>query len=79
MNNIYKKETHCCCFRRIIRVLKDERIRGVLLLRNTSASTNQNRLNTGFSEDAFCPNGEFGELFFNIFTIIYDKSKYGAD
>uniref|UniRef100_A0A8R1TW88 Nicastrin n=1 Tax=Onchocerca volvulus TaxID=6282 RepID=A0A8R1TW88_ONCVO len=38
---------------RIIRVLKDDRVRGVLLLFNDSAVTD------GFSEDAFCPNKQF--------------------
>ncbi|VDO41913.1 unnamed protein product [Onchocerca flexuosa] len=38
---------------RIIRVLKDDRVRGVLLLFNDSAVTG------GFSEDAFCPNEQF--------------------
>ncbi|KAM3727158.1 Nicastrin [Dirofilaria immitis] len=38
---------------RIIGVLKDNRIRGILLLFNNSAVT------SGFSEDAFCPNEQF--------------------
>ncbi|CAG9539997.1 unnamed protein product [Cercopithifilaria johnstoni] len=44
---------------RIIRVLKDNRVHGVLLLRNDSTIIDQKRLNIGFSEDAFCPNEQF--------------------
>ncbi|VBB31080.1 unnamed protein product [Acanthocheilonema viteae] len=45
---------------RIIRVLNDDRVHGVLLLRNDSAAIiDQKRLNIGFSEDAFCPNEQF--------------------
>uniref|UniRef100_A0A915Q4S1 Nicastrin n=1 Tax=Setaria digitata TaxID=48799 RepID=A0A915Q4S1_9BILA len=44
---------------RIIRVLKNEKVRGVLLLLNNSATSYQKRLDIGFSEDAFCPNNQF--------------------
>ncbi|VDM13623.1 unnamed protein product [Wuchereria bancrofti] len=43
----------------IIRVLKDDKVRGVLLLRNESAISDVKRLDIGFSEDAFCPNEQF--------------------
>ncbi|EFO20014.2 hypothetical protein LOAG_08477 [Loa loa] len=44
---------------RLIRVLKDDRVSGVLLLRNDFVTNDQKRLNIGFSEDAFCPNAQF--------------------
>lgn len=53
----------CCCCRRIIGVLKDDRVRGILLLRNDSDTSDQKRLDIGFSEDAFCPNEQFGTVF----------------
>ncbi|VDO18076.1 unnamed protein product, partial [Brugia timori] len=43
----------------IIRVLKDDKVRGVLLLRNESSISDMKRLDVGFSEDAICPNEQF--------------------